>query len=68
MNIVKMQWGVGGAGKANIHTHTHSVPRHTGDGWSLGQGSNTILTSEGVAPPQIKLMGYKYREDAVGVG
>ena len=50
MNIGKTQWGVGGAGKANIHTHTHSVPGHTGDGWSLGQGSDTILTYVGVAP------------------
>ena len=60
--------GGGGAGKANIHTHTHSFPGHTGDGWSLGQGSDTILTYVGVAPPQIKLMGYQHRENAVGGG
>ena len=50
------------------YTHTHSVLGHTGDGWSLGQGSNTILTYVGVAPPQIKLMGYEHRENAVGGG
>ena len=54
---------VGGRGSrqgkhTHTHTHTHSVPGHTGDGWSLGQGSDTILTYVGVAPPQIKLMGY----------
>ena len=37
MNIRKMQWGVGGAGKANIHTYTHSVHRDTQGGWSLGK-------------------------------
>ena len=60
--------GSGGAGKANTHTQTHSVPRHTQYGWSLGQGSDTILTHIGVAPPQIKLMGYEHREDALEGG
>ena len=59
MNIGKTQWGVGGAGKANTHTHTHthSVPGHTGDGWSLGQGSNTVLTYVGVAPHKLNING-----------
>ena len=41
---------------ANTHTHTHSVTRDILDGWSLGRGSDTILTHVGVAPPLIKLM------------
>ena len=61
-------WGVGGEGKANILTHTHSVPGHRGDGWNIGQGSDTILTYVGVAPPQIKSMGYDHRENVVGGG
>ena len=52
----------------HTHTHTHSVARHTQDGWSLGQRSDTILTHVGLAPPQIKLMGYEHREDALGGG
>ena len=39
---------------ANTHTHTHthtqSVLRDTQDGWSLGQGSDAILTLVTVAP------------------
>ena len=41
--------GGGGAGNAK-HTHTHSVPRDTHGRCSLGQGSDTILTSVGLAP------------------
>ena len=33
----------------HTHTHPHSVPRDTKGGWSLGQGSETILTHAGVA-------------------
>ena len=70
MNIWRIQWGVGGAGKANTHTHTHthSVPRHTLCGWSLGQGSDTILTHVGMARTQIRVMGYEQQEDGVGDG
>ena len=45
---------------ANTHTHTHThthtqcVPRDTQDGWSLGEGSDVILTHVGVAAPIIK--------------
>ena len=55
---------------ANTHTHTHTqcVPRDTQDGWSLEEGSDVILTHEGVAAPIIKLMGYEHREIAVGGG
>ena len=63
---------VGGEGSRQwqIHTHTHtqSVLRDTQDGWSLGQGSDAILTLVTVAPPLIKLVGYEHREDAVGGG
>ena len=48
------------------HTHTHSVTRDILDGWSLGRGSDTVLTYVGEASPLIKLMGYEHREDAVG--
>ena len=48
------------------HTHTHSVTRDILDGWSLGGGSDTILTHVGEASPLIKLMSYEHREDAVG--
>ena len=41
--------GVAGNGKVT-HTHTHSVPRDTQDGWSLGQRSDAILTHVSVAP------------------
>ena len=63
----------GGAGNCKqtqtyTHTHTQSVPRDTQDGWSLGEGSDVILTHVGVAPPIIKLMGYEHRGDAVGGG
>ena len=62
------QWGAGGAGKGK-HTLTHTQCHGDTQGQlSLEQGSDTILTHVGVAPPQIKLMGYEYREDAVGGG
>ena len=48
------------------HTHTQSVTRDILDGWSLGRGSDTVLTNVGEAPPLIKLMSYEHREDAVG--
>ena len=60
--------GEGACNSKNTHTHTHSVARDTQDGWSLGQRSDTILTHVGLAPPQIKLMGYEHREDALGGG
>ena len=50
------------------HTHTHSVPHDTQGGWSVGQGSNAILTHVSVARQLIRLMGYEHREDAVGGG
>ena len=53
MNTWRMQWEVGGAGNVkytHTHTHTQSVPRDTQDGWSLGQGSDAILTQLSVAP------------------
>ena len=67
MNIGKKQWGVRGAGNVK-HTHTHFVRSDTQGGWSIGQGSDTILTPESVARPLIKLMGYEHQEDALGVG
>ena len=48
---------VGGGRTRQGQTHTqcrHSVHRDTQGGWSLGQGSNGILTHESVALPQIK--------------
>ena len=60
MNIGRTQWGE--HAMANT-THTHSVPRDTQGGWSLGQGSDTILTHVDMAPPLVKLMGYEHRED-----
>ena len=51
---------------SNTHTHTHRVTRDAQDGWSLGQGSNAILTHLSVALPLFKLMGYEHREVAVG--
>ena len=53
---------------SNTHTHTNSVPRDTKGGWSLGQGSETILTHAGVAPLLTKLLGYEHREDTAGGG
>ena len=53
---------------ANTNTHTQCVPRDTQDGWSLGEGSDVILTHVGQAAPIIKLMGYEHREIAVGGG
>ena len=58
--------GGGGSRQCQTHTHTHNVPRDTQGGWSLGQGSDTILTNVGMAPPLIKSVGYEHREDAVG--
>ena len=49
------------------HTHTHIVARDTVGGWSLGQGSDAILTHVGVSHPPIKLMGYEHQEDEVGL-
>ena len=49
------EYAAGGWGEhamANIHTHTHCVPRDTEGGWNLGQGSITISTHVGVAPHQ----------------
>ena len=60
--------GVGGSKQWHTHMHTHIVPRDTTGGWSLGQGSDAILTHVGVVGPLMKLMGYEHREDAVGVG
>ena len=50
----KIQWEVVGAGNGK---YTHSVPRDTQCGWSLGQGSDAILMHVGVAQPLSKLMG-----------
>ena len=65
----RKQWGSGEKAMAHTHTHTHththSVPRETQNGWSLGQGSDVILTNVSVAPPLIKLVGYEHREYAV---
>ena len=58
---------VGGSRQSQTHTHTHSVPHDTQGGWSLGQGSDAILTHVGMALPLIKLMGYEHRAVAVGV-
>ena len=54
--------------QAMTNTHTHSVPRDTQGGWSLGQGSDRILTHESVARPPIKSMVYEHREYVVGGG
>ena len=66
MSIGSAQWRVGGAcnGK-HTHTHIHSVPRDTQGGWSLGQGSDAILTHVSMARPLTNLMGYVHREKAV---
>ena len=55
---------------ANTYTHTHTqcVPRDTQDGWSLGEGSDVILTHVGMAAPIIKLMCYEHWEIVLGVG
>ena len=50
------------------NTQTHSVPGDTKGGWSLGQGSDTILTHAGVAPLLTNLLGYEHRDYAAGVG
>ena len=52
----------------HTHTHTHSVTSDTQGGYSLGQGSDAILTIVSVARPLIKVMGYEHREYAVGGG
>ena len=57
----------GGSRQWQTHTHTHSVPRYTQDGWSLRQRSDAILTHERVARPLIKLLGYEQCEYTVGV-
>ena len=44
MNIRRTQWGLGEQAMSNTHTHTHNVHRDAQGGWSLGQGSDTILT------------------------
>ena len=56
---------MGGAGNGK---HTQSIPRDTPGRCSLEQGSGAIFAHVGVARTLIKLMGYKHREDAVGVG
>ena len=61
-------WGGGVSRQCQTHTHTHNVPRDTQGGWSLEQGSDTILTYVGLAPPKIKLMGYEHRVNAVEGG
>ena len=50
------------------NTHTHSVPRDTQGGRSLGQESGAILTRVGLAHPLNRSMGYEHQEDAVGGG
>ena len=43
--------GVGGASNGkHTHAHTYSFPRDTQGGWSLGQGSDAILTHVSVDP------------------
>ena len=61
---------VGGWGSRQWHTHihTHSVPRDKQDGWSLGQGSDAILTRVSVVGPLTKLVGYEQQEYTVGGG
>ena len=44
-------WGWGEGACSCKHTHTHSVTRDILDGWSLGRGSDTILTHVGEATP-----------------
>ena len=56
------------AKQTHTHTHTHSVLSDTQGGWSLGQGSDTILTDVGVAPPLVKFLGCEHREHTVGCG
>ena len=59
--------GVGGAGKGeHTHIYTHSVPRDAQSVWSLGEGTDAILTQVRVACPLIKILGYEHREDTVG--
>ena len=40
----------GGSMQLQTHTHTHSVSRDILDGWSLGRGTDTILTHVGEPP------------------
>ena len=56
---------VGGGGSGQWQTHTNSVHRDTKGAWSLGQGSDAILTHVSVARPLTKLMGYVPLESAV---
>ena len=67
MNIRRTNRGVGGAGISK-HTRTHSVPRYTQGEWSLGQGSDGLLTHESVVHPPIISMVYEHREYVVGGG
>ena len=64
--------GGGSAGMVkhtHTHTHTHThCPRDTQGRWSLGHGSDAILTHVIVAAPLIKLMGKNHRLDTVGSG
>ena len=59
---------LGRGGSRQWQTHTHSVPRDTQGGWSLGQGLDRILTHESVAHPQIKSMVSEHREYVAGGG
>ena len=61
-------WGEQAMANTHMHTHTYSVLRDTQGGWSLGQGSDAILTHVSVALPLIKLMGYEHQEDAMEGG
>ena len=60
--------GGGGSRQWHTHIHTHSVPRDKQDGWSLGQGSDAILTRVSVVGPLTKLVGYEQQEYTVGGG
>ena len=62
---------VGGGGSSDWQTHTRTHPHfpcNTQGGWSLGQGSDAILTHVSVVLLLIKLMGYEHREDAMEGG
>ena len=62
--------GGGGSMQCQTHTHkrTHSVPRDTQGGWSLGHGSDAFLAHVSVAAPLIKLMGNDHQLVTVGSG
>ena len=55
---------------SNTHTHTrtHTLPRDTQDGLTLGQGSDALLTHVNVARPLFKFMGSEHREVQWGAG